>query len=125
VSDLKIKPGDPIRATQWNGIVDRLPPVDFNFKSADPSKGQRLILCKTTEEIAASTFDDDIELHVYESGLVDTFGLINNEDGTFTPVLIAENRIMLNPSEETMPDGTVVWAFETYDAYLVASVWPC
>lgn len=123
MSDLKVKPGQPIRAASINSIVDRLPGENFG---ADRNHRSRLILCRTTEDIDGAVIDsDDTEETVYSSGLVETFGLVNNGDGTFSPGLTNKKHIMINAASSTIPGGTELWASESTDGVLVSTVWIC
>jgi hypothetical protein len=123
VSDLRARAGKPIAADKWNAIVDRLP------ESAQKGFGEaitRLRLCRTTKTISASSIDaSDTADSVYESGVVNTYGLENNEDGAFSPALSTSQRIMINASEEAIPSGTELWAIESFDGILVSTVWIC
>lgn len=119
----KVKAGQPIRAAMMNQIIDQLPSEQFG---ANGPLGIRLILCRTTEAISAATIDeDDTEDSVYGSGLVDTYGLINNEDGTFSPGITNEPRIMINASKQEIASGTELWAIESNDGVLISTVWVC
>lgn len=123
MSDLKVRSGQPLTATRWNEVVDRLPP---DITTSGPGAFVRLVLCRTTETIGASTINEsDTTASVYESGTVDAHGLINNGDGTFSPGKLPGNRIMINASAEEIPSGTELWAIDTYDGILVSTVWIC
>lgn len=122
MSDLKARAGQPITAEKWNRVIDRLPVGD----AASPRGFVRLLLCRTSEEISASTIDaSDTADSVYESGTVVAYGMSDNGDGTFSPALFGGEKIMINASEEAIPSGTELWAIETFGGILVSTVWVC
>lgn len=125
MSELKFQRGEVLRADKLNQIVDRLP-VASPLGEPSGIGGRRMRLCKTTEAIAAAVIDEtDITDSVYEVGLVETYVLTSNGDGTFSPTLTADKRLMINPSLEEIPINTELWATETFDGYLVATIWVC
>ena len=123
MSDLKAKAGQPVTAEKWNKVIDRLPAV----ATGPGSGGQvRLVLVRTTEVIEAAEIDeDDTELSVYYSGLVNTYGLINNGDGTFSPGLTANAKLMINAGSTEITSETEMWAIDTFGGILVSTVWAC
>ena len=123
MSDLKAKAGQPVTAEKWNKVIDRLPAVATGPGSGG---GIRLLLCRTTELIEAAEINEsDTALSVYYSGLVNTHGLINNGDGTFSPGLTANAKLMINAGAEEIPSGTELWAIDTFGGVLVSTVWIC
>lgn len=123
MSDLKVKPGQPVSATGWNQMVDRLP--GDNVAPGGPGLW-RMVLCRLTEEVAASTIDDnDTANSIYQSCEVQVYGLVNNGDGTFSPALTTEKGIMLNPAEVSIPEGTEMWCMYLSSGILVATVEAC
>jgi hypothetical protein len=119
VSDLRLRKGQVITADKWNGIVDRLPDGDAGIAGF---AGVRLVPCRLTEDIAAATIDEaDTEDSVYPSGVVDTYGLINNGDGTFSPGITNEQKILLNATTLPLSSGAEVWAMESWLGTLVFS----
>jgi hypothetical protein len=123
VSDLKVKSGQPISAANWNNVIDRLP----SDQTGPGTLGQlRIVLCRTTEAIAASTINaGDTTLTVYRTGLVQVHGLVRNSDGNYNPVITTEKRLMINVSAETIPAGAELWGMYTFDGLLISTVWPC
>lgn len=124
MSQLKFLKGETLKADKLNQIVDRLPGLgQFSNTAATLS---RMRLCKTTVAIAAAVIDEiDIADSVYEAGLVDTYVLTRNSDGTFSPTKTTDSRLMINPSLEEIPINTELWATEAFDGYLVATIWVC
>lgn len=123
MSVLKAKSGHPITAEKWNQVVDLLP----GERTGPGSRGlTRLVLCRTTEDIPAAVIDEsDTVSTVYSSGAVDTYGLVNNGDGTFAPGKTGKEGIMINASREIISSGTELWAIESWDGVLVSTVWAC
>lgn len=123
MSDLKAKPGQPVTAKKWNGVVDRLLESSEDAKQIDLV---RLILCRTLEAIDGAVIDaSDTADSVYSSGEVDTYGLVNNGDGTFSPGITNRKWILLNAASSSIPVDTELWAIEASTGVLVSTVWVC
>ena len=123
MSDLKAQKGEPIAADKWNSAMDLLASQNFD---AGTRARFHIKLVRTLEAIAAATVDgSDTADSVYNSGEVQTFGLKNNGDGTFEPVLSNKNQIMINAGLEEIPSGTELWAMDYGDGVLISTVWPC
>jgi len=122
-----VQPGEKIfpkmTADWFNNTLNN---VELDKQGDNVKKKNRLVLVVTNGAIApAEISDGSPESTIYYAGLVTCFGLEETSTNVFSPRATTTQRKMINPSQETIPSGTEVWAEESESGFYVASVWVC